>query len=114
MHQPVQSLDIPKHLVKEIESRGSYCDDHITPENTGLSVYASVIRNAKKLPAPKSALDLYLESAVLGHISTFIAELDAALEGGIPLGQITEFCGEPGNGKTQIWFDIYYFEVTIV
>lgn len=35
-------------------------------------------------------------------IITSCRELDAALSNGIPIGVITEFCGPPGSGKTQI------------
>lgn len=36
------------------------------------------------------------------HIITFSSELDKILGGGIHTGQITEFCGVPGVGKTQL------------
>jgi RAD51-like protein 2 len=36
------------------------------------------------------------------RIITFCPELDTILGGGIPTGQITEFCGVPGIGKTQL------------
>lgn len=36
-------------------------------------------------------------------ISTGSRHLNAALAGGIHLGQITEFSGVPGVGKTQLW-----------
>lgn len=36
-------------------------------------------------------------------IVTFCAKLDEILGGGIPLCKLTEFCGPPGIGKTQLW-----------
>ena len=36
-------------------------------------------------------------------IVTFSERLDGMLGGGVPLTKITEFCGTPGIGKTQIW-----------
>ena len=36
-------------------------------------------------------------------IVTFCQDLDEMLGGGVPLGKITELCGAPGVGKTQIW-----------
>lgn len=36
-------------------------------------------------------------------IVTFCAKLDEVLGGGIPLCKLTEFCGPPGIGKTQLW-----------
>jgi RAD51-like protein 2 len=35
-------------------------------------------------------------------IITFSKALDSILGGGIQIGQITEFCGSPGIGKTQV------------
>lgn len=36
-------------------------------------------------------------------IYTLCPDVDFALGGGIPLGQITEIVGAPGSGKTQMW-----------
>ena len=36
------------------------------------------------------------------HISTFSRALDDLLDGGVPLGSVTEICGAPGIGKTQL------------
>ena len=33
---------------------------------------------------------------------TFCAQVDGILGGGVQTGEITEFCGAPGVGKTQI------------
>ena len=37
-----------------------------------------------------------------GTIITFCKPLDSILGGGIPLGEVTEICGVPGVGKTQL------------
>jgi len=51
----------------------------------------------------KSALALLDESRVLGrHIVTYCSALDKLLGGGITVGQVTELCGRPGSGKTQL------------
>ncbi|KAK3756082.1 hypothetical protein RRG08_017301 [Elysia crispata] len=49
----------------------------------------------------KSAMDLHLEEQKVEHIVTFCEALDSMLDGGIPLGEVTEFCGAPGTGKSQ-------------
>ncbi|XP_014786211.1 DNA repair protein RAD51 homolog 3 isoform X3 [Octopus bimaculoides] len=49
-----------------------------------------------------SAFDLLLKEQNLQNIVTFSEKLDSMLSGGIPLGKITEFCGAPGIGKTQM------------
>eukprot|EP01138_Halocafeteria_seosinensis_P005158 gb/GECG01005273.1/.p1 GENE.gb/GECG01005273.1/~~gb/GECG01005273.1/.p1 ORF type:complete len:400 (+),score=50.69 gb/GECG01005273.1/:1-1200(+) len=48
---------------------------------------------------PATALDILSEA---GTIITFCKPLDAILGGGIPLGEVTEICGVPGVGKTQM------------
>lgn len=50
----------------------------------------------------KSARTKLEESARLPPIVTFCASLDEVLGGGVPLGRMTEFCGLPGVGKTQL------------
>jgi RAD51-like protein 2 len=49
-----------------------------------------------------SARELYQKEKSIGKIITFSAGMDKMLGGGVPLGQVTEFCGVPGIGKTQI------------
>ncbi|XP_068197306.1 DNA repair protein RAD51 homolog 3 [Antennarius striatus] len=45
---------------------------------------------------------LQKEEEELGSIVTFSSQLDAALDGGLPVGKTTEICGVPGVGKTQL------------
>lgn len=49
-----------------------------------------------------SARDIFQKEQQRKSIVTFSMELDKLLGGGIRTGQITEFCGAPGIGKTQI------------
>uniref|UniRef100_A0A182JI33 DNA repair protein RAD51 homolog 3 n=1 Tax=Anopheles atroparvus TaxID=41427 RepID=A0A182JI33_ANOAO len=49
-----------------------------------------------------SALDLWKEECDRVGIATFCKDLDYALGSGIPQGMITELCGPPGSGKTQL------------
>ena len=51
-----------------------------------------------------SALERLREEQALPSIITFSESLDEMLGGGIPLRKITEFCGAPGVGKTQMWY----------
>lgn len=57
---------------------------------------------AAPLHAGQSALALLQEEESRGSIVTFCAKLDEMLGGGVPLGKITEICGAPGLGKTQL------------
>ncbi|GAM26551.1 hypothetical protein SAMD00019534_097260, partial [Acytostelium subglobosum LB1] len=54
----------------------------------------------------RSALDLLKEESECNHIISFCLALDTMLRGGIPLKKITEFCGVPGVGKTQMAFQL--------
>ena len=53
-------------------------------------------------PTGRSALEMLKAERLQGYIVTFCAKLDSMLGGGVPLGKITEFCGAPGTGKTQL------------
>lgn len=50
-----------------------------------------------------TALELLEEEQVQGFVITFCSALDDALGGGMQLTKITEICGAPGVGKTQLW-----------
>ena len=50
-----------------------------------------------------TALDLLQTVNSQQPVVTFSEQLDTLLAGGVALGKITEFCGAPGAGKTQIW-----------
>ena len=50
-----------------------------------------------------TALDILQSAYDQQPIVTFSEQLDTLLGGGVVLGKMTEFCGAPGAGKTQIW-----------
>ncbi|XP_062560190.1 DNA repair protein RAD51 homolog 3-like isoform X1 [Armigeres subalbatus] len=50
----------------------------------------------------KTCLDLWKEECQQQCIVTFCRDLDQAVGNGIPISIITEFCGPPGSGKTQM------------
>uniref|UniRef100_A0A8C3Y983 RecA family profile 1 domain-containing protein n=1 Tax=Catharus ustulatus TaxID=91951 RepID=A0A8C3Y983_CATUS len=50
-----------------------------------------------------TALELLEEEQTQDFIITFCSVLDNILGGGVQLTKITETCGEPGVGKTQLW-----------
>ncbi|XP_069767898.1 DNA repair protein RAD51 homolog 3 isoform X2 [Narcine bancroftii] len=49
-----------------------------------------------------TALELLAEEHSQGSIITFSSALDEILGGGVPVAKITEICGAPGVGKTQL------------
>ncbi|XP_030318497.1 DNA repair protein RAD51 homolog 3 isoform X2 [Calypte anna] len=51
-----------------------------------------------------TALELLEEEQTQGFIITFCSALDNILGGGVQLTKITEICGAPGVGKTQLCF----------
>jgi RAD51-like protein 2 len=50
-----------------------------------------------------SALDALKREDSRPFIPTFSKEIDKILDGGIPMGSVTEICGMAGLGKTQLW-----------
>lgn len=68
------------------------------------------VRRADEGAASSSSTALELlqkEEEELRSIVTFSSQLDAALGGGAPVGRVTEVCGVPGVGKTQLWSDTH-------
>ena len=55
-------------------------------------------------PTAKSftAKDMIEKAIALKPIITYSRSMDTMLGGGVCIGQLTEFCGPPGVGKTQI------------
>ncbi|XP_045173689.2 DNA repair protein RAD51 homolog 3-like isoform X2 [Mercenaria mercenaria] len=60
-----------------------------------------VVENRKSC-SPRSALQIFKEEESTAAIMTFSEKLDVALGGGIRNGMLTEICGVPGVGKTQL------------
>lgn len=50
-----------------------------------------------------SAKNLLMNKRSCSGIVTFCQRIDNMLGEGLQTGKITEFCGMPGAGKTQIW-----------
>lgn len=55
-----------------------------------------------QLTGARSAAEIYEIQSSAKKIVTFCPDLDAVLGGGVPTGSVTEFCGVPGVGKTQL------------
>ncbi|XP_058967481.2 DNA repair protein RAD51 homolog 3 [Pocillopora verrucosa] len=58
--------------------------------------------SSSSIPGSTNAFDLLQQEQFAGSIVTFCEKFDDMLGGGVPVGKITEFCGAPGIGKTQI------------
>lgn len=68
-----------------------------------LEIIKLVNDDTTKKSTVKSAFDILQQEQTLPPIITFSEQIDAMLGGGVPLCKITEFCGAPGIGKTQMW-----------
>lgn len=81
-------------------------DLHVSPEDA-LRILQSLPSHSppvasRILSEAKTAWDLLSYEKDRRHISTSCAELDALFGGGICLKEVTEICGAPGVGKTQL------------
>ncbi|TWW56050.1 DNA repair protein RAD51 homolog 3 [Takifugu flavidus] len=117
MQRPVSSLSLnPGVKVKLVSAGFQFTTDllHVKPQQ--LSKEAALnqqealevlqaVRRADEGAASSSSTALELlqkEEEELRSIVTFSSQLDAALGGGAPVGRVTEVCGVPGVGKTQL------------
>lgn len=72
---------------------------------TGVSSSSMIRSTPFQSKFGSSALKMLKSSRKRAGIVTFSAEMDKQMfssSGGVPIGQMTEFCGAPGMGKTQI------------
>lgn len=59
-------------------------------------------RDADNVDNGRSALELYRRQHKIKPVYTLCEQLDKMLGGGVIAPQLTEFCGVPGIGKTQL------------
>ncbi|XP_071849768.1 DNA repair protein RAD51 homolog 3-like [Apostichopus japonicus] len=117
MQRELGSFPLPPHLKKKLSSAGfSLVEDlhnvkpselskelSITTEEA-LEVLATISPSTQRAPVNSalSAFELLKRENDSPGIITFCEEVDDMLGGGVPLAKITEFCGSPGVGKTQL------------
>ncbi|XP_076435175.1 DNA repair protein RAD51 homolog 3-like [Babylonia areolata] len=71
-----------------------------------LEVVKIVSGEGRPAAVSQSALELLEQEQKLPSIVTFCADLDDVLGGGVALRKVTEICGAPGVGKTQMCIQI--------
>ncbi|XP_044253820.1 DNA repair protein RAD51 homolog 3-like [Tribolium madens] len=99
MNQPVSSLNLPKSLLGKLKNLGyNYCNDLDHNVETVIPDWVSL----KKTPKSCSALELYENESKWKPVTTFVPQLDSLLGKEIVAGLVTELCGLPGAGRTQI------------
>ncbi len=92
-----EELSIPiEEAAKLIESVSEFCGLQQKLSGT----YFFLLSNLK-LIVGKSVLDLINKDRKFTEIATK-SPIDQLLGGGIMIGKVTEFCGVPGVGKTQL------------
>lgn len=104
MQQPLSSLNVPLSVLHVLKSLGyKNCVDWIKSVKKYKEKYTDIAK-LLQTPITKSALDVYQEECFLGSIPTLITSFDAALDGGIPIGLITEIAGDVDTKKTELWY----------
>ena len=78
----------PEHAAKVLKALASNASGYTTQPQQGIKGI--------------SALEVLKKERARCSIVTFCAEVDEMFGGGVPIGEVTEFCGVPGIGKTQI------------
>ena len=108
----LESFNIPPSLLSRLLGAGFQREDdfaELKPSDlvneAGLSLQEAVHVlgeiQGKEQPRKRTALDL-LEAEKAAAVNTFVRRLDEMLGMGVEMGKITEFCGAPGLGKTQL------------
>lgn len=122
MQRDLGSFPFPPHLKRKLSTSGfRIVEDLSDVKPTELSKELSIsveealeIISTVKKSEPRStlqrgqvrgavsALELLKKETSSPGIVTFCEEIDDMLGGGVPLAKITELCGSPGVGKTQL------------
>ncbi|XP_034252829.1 DNA repair protein RAD51 homolog 3 [Thrips palmi] len=113
MFRPLSTVPLPataQHCLKE--NGFVYCEDvlshrGVNPEARNLLHQWNLHSNESwhsltSIPTTQNSLDMWQEECTTPGIVTWSEQVDSMLGGGIPLHAITEFCGAPGSGKTQL------------
>ncbi|XP_044142358.1 DNA repair protein RAD51 homolog 3-like isoform X3 [Bufo gargarizans] len=75
------------------------------PEDSAVKVLQILRRenqSGTSVTLKHTALELLEQEQAQASIITFCSALDEVLGGGVPLAKVTEICGPPGVGKTQL------------
>ncbi|KAJ9581526.1 hypothetical protein L9F63_023300 [Diploptera punctata] len=113
MLRSITSYPFPSSVLKKLKEDGFIyfedlydgqeinCEGKLLMKQCGFEMNPIDFMSVSKCPS-KSALDLWQDECMAPHIVTFSKSMDDMLDGGITVGQITELCGAPGSGKTQL------------
>lgn len=117
MWRPVSTLKIPHYDIVKLQEKGFiYCEDiqnvlSSNPDEIPESVKTIIDRHKIKeqidfnnVPKIHTLSDLWEYECHNSPVAVFHKGLDKLLNGGLQIGRITELCGGPGSGKTQMCF----------
>lgn len=118
MQREVSSFRLPPNLINRLIAAGyrysSDLDNNVRPiqlakelnctNQEALNVLRTIRGSKTNELNGKSAFELLHQENQLDPVVTFNSAIDEMLGGGIPRCKITEFCGVPGVGKTQIGY----------
>lgn len=112
MFRPINTLNIPQFAKEFLQTNRFYfCEDIINsdpetiPEKVkNLIDKYDVLKQINAEFEIKTASDLLDWEYQHPPVAIFHKGLDKLLNGGLPIGRITELCGGPGSGKTQMCF----------
>jgi len=104
MLQPISSLNLDNDIYRAFSSLGYNNVIELTDEVVHKKLDPKKWTQLSYIPETKTALDMYERDFRSGTIYTFNKELDKILENEMVPGNIIEFCGQAGTGKTQLWY----------
>ncbi|EFA08701.2 DNA repair protein Rad51 homolog-like Protein [Tribolium castaneum] len=101
MNQPISSLNLPDSIIGKLANLGfNYCND--LGENVAQRANIPDYGSLKRAPKRCTALELCESESNWKPVTSFIPQLDCLLSKEIASGVVTELCGLPGTGRTQI------------
>lgn len=107
MHIPLHSLGIPKRLLNRLCVSGFYTTDDIPQDlHELLDISTASANRILKLCESQTCCPILSSSLKFEVISCGIPCIDKLLNGGFPIGSVSEISGPTGMGKTQILFKI--------
>ncbi|XP_046615913.1 DNA repair protein RAD51 homolog 3-like isoform X2 [Neodiprion virginianus] len=109
MLRPISSLALPDTVISQLKNHGFCYVNDILDESASEATCIDAIQEARiccKVPKSFSALDILQEELLRPKITTLSQALDNILDGGFQCRTVTELCGAPGSGKTQICMQI--------
>ncbi|KKK23265.1 hypothetical protein ARAM_003283 [Aspergillus rambellii] len=94
---PADVRRLSHHVIKALHHDVGFEESPVAEQDEPSEPSSTLNFDTPLIPGPRNKLDLSQWCA----ISTLDPALDALLNGGIPVGYVTEVTGESGSGKTQ-------------